>query len=200
MWGVEHRVSPWIARQNGGNAERIASRAPLGPPLPRCPRPPCAAPCGWEGLTQNVAATCPWHIMPDGKLPAVNRPVRFNGWFHRGRRTWTGRRWRTRHPGRIREDTHLWSRREERETSRPIPPSAPWTVRAGGPGKAQRRKFPEARVACGNELSDARAGYRAVLYISGISSTISGISSTWSRESLAKARQTTTSSHRSHVP
>ena len=61
------------------------------------------------------------------------------------------------------------------------------------PRKAQRRKFPEARVACGYELSDARAGYRAVLYISGISST-------WSRESLAKARQTTTSSHRSHVP
>ena len=27
------------------------------------------------------------------------------------------------------------------------------------------RKFPEARVACGNELSDAHAGYRAVLYI-----------------------------------
>ena len=62
-----------------------------------------------------------------------------------------------------------------------------------GPRKAQRRKFPEACAACGNELSDARAGYRAVLYISGISST-------WSRESLAKARQTTTSSHRSHVP
>ena len=62
-----------------------------------------------------------------------------------------------------------------------------------GPCKAQRRKFPEARVACGYELSDARAGSRAVLYISGISST-------WSRESLAKARQTTTSSHRSHVP
>ena len=62
-----------------------------------------------------------------------------------------------------------------------------------GPRKTQRRKFPEARVACGYELSDARAGYRAVLYISGISST-------WSRESLAKARQTTTSSHRSHVP
>ena len=62
-----------------------------------------------------------------------------------------------------------------------------------GPCKAQRRKFPEARVACGYELSDARAGSRAVLYISGISSTCS-------RESLAKARQTTTSSHRSHVP
>ena len=57
---------------------------------------------------------------------------------------------------------------------------------------AQRRKFPEACAACGNELSDARAGYRAVLYISGISST-------WSRESLAKARHITTSSHRSHV-
>ena len=28
-----------------------------------------------------------------------------------------------------------------------------------GPRKAQRRKFPKARVACGNELSDARAGY-----------------------------------------
>ena len=62
-----------------------------------------------------------------------------------------------------------------------------------GPRKAQRRKFPEARIACGYELSGPRAGYRAVLYISGISST-------WSRESLAKARQTTTSSHRSHVP
>ena len=62
-----------------------------------------------------------------------------------------------------------------------------------GSRKAQRRKFPEARVACGNELLDARAGYRAVLYISGISST-------WSRESLAKARQITTSSQRSHVP
>ena len=62
-----------------------------------------------------------------------------------------------------------------------------------GPRKAQRRKFPEARVAYGYELSGPRAGYRAVLYISGISST-------WSRESLAKARQTTTSSHRSHVP
>ena len=36
--------------------------------------------------------------MPEGTLPAVNRPVRFNGWFHRGRRTWPGRRWRTRHP------------------------------------------------------------------------------------------------------
>ena len=62
-----------------------------------------------------------------------------------------------------------------------------------GPRKAQRRNFPEARVARGYELSDARAGYRAVLYISGISST-------WSRESLAKARHITTSSQRSHVP
>ena len=62
-----------------------------------------------------------------------------------------------------------------------------------GPRKAQRRKFLEARVARGYELSDARAGYRAVLYISGISST-------WSRESLAKARHITTSSQRSHVP
>ena len=70
---------------------------------------------------------------------------------------------------------------------------AVWTVRAGEPRKAQRRKFPEACAPCGYELSDARAGYRAVPYISGISST-------WSRESLAKARHITKSSHRSHVP
>ena len=74
-----------------------------------------------------------------------------------------------------------------------FPNMAVWTVRAGEPRKAQRRKFPEGRAACGYELPDARAAYRAVLYISGISST-------WSRESLAKARQTATSSHRSHVP
>ena len=74
-----------------------------------------------------------------------------------------------------------------------FPNMAVWTARAGEPCKAQRRKFPEVCAACGNELSDARAGYRAVLYISGISST-------WFRESLAKARQTTTSSQRSHVP
>ena len=43
-----------------------------------------------------------------------------------------------------------------------FPNMAVWTVRAGEPRKAQRRKFPEARVACGNELSDARAGYRAM--------------------------------------
>ena len=89
--------------------------------------------------------------------------------------------------------TYMESSGSTRNVATHFPNMAPWTVRAGGPRKAQRRKFPEARVACGNELSDARAGYRAVLYISGISST-------WSRESLAKARQTTTSSHRSHVP
>ena len=74
-----------------------------------------------------------------------------------------------------------------------FPNMAVWTVRAGEPRKAQRRKFPEARVARGNELSDARVAYRAVLYISGISST-------WSQESLAKARHITKSSQRSHVP
>ena len=89
--------------------------------------------------------------------------------------------------------TYIESSGSTRNVATHFPNMAVWTVRAGEPRKAQRRKFPEARAACGNELSDARAGYRAVLYISGISST-------WSRESLAKARQTTTSSHRSHVP
>ena len=90
--------------------------------------------------------------------------------------------------------THIWeSSGSTRNVATHFPNMVVWTVRAGEPRKAQRRKFPEARVACGYELSDARAGYRAVLYISGISST-------WSRESLAKAKQITTSSQRSHVP
>ena len=41
------------------------------PPQPCCPRPPCAATCGREGLTQNVAATCSRPIMPGGTLPAA---------------------------------------------------------------------------------------------------------------------------------
>ena len=89
--------------------------------------------------------------------------------------------------------TYMESSESTRNVATHFPNMAVWTVRAGEPRKAQRRKFPEARVACAYELSDARAGYRAVLYISGISST-------WSRESLAKARHITTSSQRSHVP
>ena len=87
--------------------------------------------------------------------------------------------------------THIWSRREAPETSRRISPI--WRFGRFVPVSRARRKFPEARVACGYELPGPRAGYRAVLYISGISST-------WSRESLAKARHSTRSSHRSHVP
>ena len=99
------------------------------------------------------------------------------------------------HAGSMLPGTHIWSPRETREnvaTHFPQYGSLDGSCRSG-PCKAQRRKFPEARVACGNELSDARAGYSAVLYISGISSTCS-------RESLAKAKQTTTSSQRFHVP
>ena len=37
--GVEHRVPPWIARQNGGDAGRIGSSAPPGSPQLSRPRP-----------------------------------------------------------------------------------------------------------------------------------------------------------------
>ena len=147
----------------------------LGRIMPPRPRHPLARSCRCE-------------------LPDVNRPVWFNGWFHRGPRTWLGRQRRTGHPGRIRADTHLWSGRAACGMSRRNRPYGGLDCSCrSGPRKAQRRKYPEGRVACGNELSDARAGYRAVLYISGISST-------WSRESLAKAKHITRSSHRSHVP
>ena len=56
--------------------------------------------------------------------------------------------------------TYMESSGRTRNISTHFPNMAAWTVPAGSaPRKAQRRKFPEARVACGNELSDAHAGY-----------------------------------------
>ena len=90
------------------------------------------------------------------KLPGVNRPARFNRWFHRGRRTWPGRQRRPVHLGRFRADTHLWvaGQRAECRDAFPEYGGLDGSCRSG-PCKAQSRKFPEARVACGYEFSDA---------------------------------------------
>ena len=137
------------------------------------------------------ADACAWHGHAGCKVAGCNRPVRFNGWFHRGTRTCDRQR-RTGHPGRIRTDTHLWSRRAACGMSRRNRPYGCLDCSCrSGPIKAQ---IPGR--SCGvrqRAFGRPRAGYRAALYISGISST-------WSRESLAKARHITTSSQLSHVP